>query len=352
MIHIHLKVADVSRIRFAVSPTWEAVTSLRLLGAASNTGLHGRWLAAVRPRLAALNIGLLTALVRPEGYLPDFLHPVPSRRTESLQAGLRQIAETDPQIVAAELAHLAEHPVAQEGPGQQARVELLTELARRPELALAQIVSELERYWEVAVAPYWSRIRALVDADIAFRLEQLAAGGVAQVLGALHPSVTFAGQTLSIVKYYEGHVCLRERGLVLLPCAFSWPEVIVRTADPQPALTYPPRGLGRLWETAQVSTDLALSGVLGQTRARLLAQLDLPMTTTQLATHLDLTPPAVNAHLKALHTAGILAARRNGRRVYYSRTPLAEHLLAGSVAETAGSSAERRRPWQRRSGPA
>jgi DNA-binding transcriptional ArsR family regulator len=333
---MHLKVADVSKIRFAVSPTWEAVTSLRALGIASTTGLHSRWLTAVRPRLAPVDMRLLTTLVPARGYIPDFLHPAPARRTESLQAGLRQIAEADPDVVAGELTHLDEHPLAQHEPGRRARVELLTKLADHPALARTRIAAELERYWRVAVAPYWSRIRALLDADIAFRLEQLGDGGVAQVLGSLHPSVTFEGQTLSVVKYYEGHVCLRERGLILLPCAFSWPDVLVRTADPQPALTYPPRGLGRLWETPQMPVGTPLRGVLGQTRTRLLTQLDLPMTTSQLATHLDLTAPAVNAHLKALHSAGILAARRNGRRVYYSRTALAEHLLVGSCSSAHG----------------
>lgn len=53
------------------------------------------------------------------------------------------------------------------------------------------------------------------------------------------------------------------------------------------------------------------------------------MTTTQLAHHLDLSAPTVNSHLKALFAAGIIAARRDGRSVLYTRTPLGEQLLAG-----------------------
>jgi DNA-binding transcriptional ArsR family regulator len=60
-----------------------------------------------------------------------------------------------------------------------------------------------------------------------------------------------------------------------------------------------------------------------------IGQLDLPMTTTQLAHHLDLSAPTVNSHLKALFAAGIIAARRDGRSVLYTRTPLGEQLLAG-----------------------
>jgi DNA-binding transcriptional ArsR family regulator len=73
-----------------------------------------------------------------------------------------------------------------------------------------------------------------------------------------------------------------------------------------------------------------LGDVLGHTRATLLGQLDLPMTTTQLATLLSLTAPTVNAHLKLLQAAGLVSARRDGRSILYVRTDLGERLLAGS----------------------
>lgn len=62
--------------------------------------------------------------------------------------------------------------------------------------------------------------------------------------------------------------------------------------------------------------------------------LDLPMSTTQLATALALSAPTLSAHLHALHRAGILTSRRDGRAVRYSRTLLGDHLLA-SAAEPA-----------------
>lgn len=330
MIHLHLDSADLSRIRFAFSPTWETVTSLRALATAADGGVHGRWLRTVRPRVTDIDMHLLTSLVRPRGYIPDFLQPIPARRSPGFDAGLRQIADMDRDVVAAELAHLAQHPIAQQGPGRPERVRLLTDLANRPDAALRRITAELERYWKIALAPYWQRIRALLQADLAFRLDHLAAGGVGQLFGTLHPSVSFDGSTLRVTKYYEGHADLGRRGLVLVPCAFAWPDVIVRTADPQPVLTYTPRGLGRLWESPHTSGPSPLAGVIGVTRASLLGQLDLPMTTTQLAHHLDLSAPTVNSHLKALLAAGIIAARRDGRTVLYTRTPLGEQLLAGS----------------------
>jgi DNA-binding transcriptional ArsR family regulator len=83
--------------------------------------------------------------------------------------------------------------------------------------------------------------------------------------------------------------CGRGRGLLLVPCAFAWPDVIVRTADPQPTVTYSPHGLG-----------------------------------------LDATAPTLSVHLKALRAAGIVTARRDGRSVLYHRTDLGDHLIRGT----------------------
>jgi DNA-binding transcriptional ArsR family regulator len=328
VIRLHLTATDFGRLRFAVSPVWEAVTSLRLLMRGGRQGVHGRWAHDVAGSLGELDLALLSAVIRPHGYLPDFLQPLPAERAPNFDVGIEQIAVTDPDIVAAELTHLARHRIAQQGKGRGQRVRMLTKLADSPGQARKRIAVELQRYWRVALAPWWPRIHAVLQADLDYRLDQLATGGVAQLFGTLHPSVTLYEDTVFVVKYYEGDASLGGRGLLLIPCAFAWPDVIVRTADPQPALSYTPRGLGRLWETTPAATDSALAGVLGRTRAAILAHLDVPMTTSQLATHLALTAPSVSAHLKALHIAGLLDARRAGRSVLYSRSSVAEDLLA------------------------
>ncbi len=150
-----------------------------------------------------------------------------------------------------------------------------------PGAALDRIVTELDRYWRAAVTPYWSRIESLLQADLTYRLEELASGGVQQLFRTLHPLVTFERDTLHVVKYYDGHADLKERGLLLVPCAFAWPDVMVLTAEPYtPTVTYSPRGIGRLWEAHPSTRPSSLADVLGRSRAALLAQLDLPMSTT------------------------------------------------------------------------
>jgi DNA-binding transcriptional ArsR family regulator len=327
VIELEFTPEDYRRIRFAFSPIAETVTSLRALSAPLPNGLHGPWLATVSQRLAGVDMELLTSLVRPTGYVPDFIMPAPPGRTADFESGLAQITGTEVGIAAAELRHLAQHKVAQQGPGRERRAELMRELIANPAHAVNRIGTELERYWRAALEPHWPRVQTLLQADLAHRLEELATAGVAQLFRTLHPSVAMRGDLLTIVKYYNGRARLRQRGLLLVPCAFVWPDVLVSTADPLPSITYPPRGLGRLWEPVPHPGASPLAGVIGRTRAAILALLELPMSTTQLAAELGLAKPTLNVHLKSLQAAGILSSRRDGRVVLYHRTPLGDQLL-------------------------
>ncbi|MEV4759690.1 DUF5937 family protein [Micromonospora sp. NPDC049559] len=333
MIHLHFTATDLTRVRFAASPLTETVASLRTLAAGRRGAhLHRPWIdrfAERAGRLRQRDLELLRALVRPEGYLPDFLVPPPGRRSSTFADALAQVAEADPAVVARELAHLAEHRVAQQGPGQERRRALLQELARRPDAGIGPVSEAIEAYHRVAIAPDWPRIEALLNDDIAYRLDALADGGVDRMMSNLHPLVTFADQTLTIIKYYDGHADCGGRGLLLVPCVFAWPDVLVRTAQPEPpTVSYSPRGLGGLWEERRAQDDSPLVGVLGQTRAALLAQLDLPMSTSQAATQMALSAPTLSVHLQALRAAGLLTSRRAGRQVLYSRTELGDRLLS------------------------
>lgn len=332
MIHLHFTAADLTRVRFAVAPLTETVASLRTLAAGRHgPHLHRPWIdrfAERAGRLRERDLDLLRALVPPAGYLPDFLLPPPDRRSSTFADALGLVADADPELVARELAHLAGHRVAQQGPGREGRRALLQALVDRPDAGIGPVTEALEAYHRVAIAPDWPRIEALLNDDIAYRLDALADGGVHRMMSGLHPSVTFADQTLSIVKYYAGHADCGGRGLLLVPCAFAWPDVLVRTAQPEPpSVCYSPRGLGRLWAAHPAQAGSALAGVLGQTRAALLAQLDLPMSTSQAATQMALSAPTLSVHLQALRAAGLLTSRRVGRQVHYSRTELGDRLL-------------------------
>lgn len=86
-------------------------------------------------------------------------------------------------------------------------------------------------------------------------------------------------------------------------------------------------GSTALWEQHPAQAETALSDVLGRTRAALLSQLELPMSTTQAATQLALSAPTLSVHLQALRAVGLLTSQREGRQVLYSRTELGDRLL-------------------------
>ncbi|MEV4256487.1 helix-turn-helix domain-containing protein, partial [Spirillospora sp. NPDC049652] len=64
-------------------------------------------------------------------------------------------------------------------------------------------------------------------------------------------------------------------------------------------------------------------------RARLLALLDEPAATGDLALRAGLSAGGTSQHLTALRDAGLVSAHRTGRYVLYARTEIAEALLNG-----------------------
>lgn len=316
--------ADLAQTRFAVSPMWEVVTSFRLLKDEADPPLHRRWAAQVRPRLlsAGLHKGWLAALIPGAGggYLADFLNPTPRGPFPELPAELDAVRGSTPQQVRADVDMLT----LKSGPSARLRL-----LAEEPEAALEKVAAEIETYWELALAPYWPRIRQLLEADVFHRARQVAEHGSAHVLNELHESVRWDAGTLRMVRRH----CSLTRdqtgsGLLLVPSAFAWPRVLTRSVPPEPPqLAYPAWGIGTLWEPRTTEPSEAVAAVLGRSRALLLAELDTPASTTQLARHSGLSAAAVSQHLTALRNAGLVTGHRAGRSVLYARTAIADALL-------------------------
>ncbi|MET9961936.1 DUF5937 family protein [Streptomyces sp. NPDC006326] len=317
---------DLAQTRFAVSPMWEVVTSFRLLGDPAEPLLHRRWAAQVRPRLlrAGLDRGWLADLVPGRGYLADFLTPTPPGPFPGLPAELAAIRRTPAEQVRADLQTL-------EAKGGAGRARL-RQLHEEPEAALEKVAAEIETYWELALAPYWARIRRLLEADLFHRARQVAEHGSAHVLNELHATVRWDEGTLRLLRRHCHHPTRAEAGpgLLLVPSVFAWPRVLTRTVVSQaPQLAYPARGIGTLWEPrAGAAAAEAVAAVIGRSRALLLAELDTPASTTQLARQCGLSAAGVSQHLTAMRNAGLVTAHRNGRSMLYARTAVADALLA------------------------
>ncbi|MFB7860969.1 DUF5937 family protein [Streptomyces sp. NPDC056069] len=303
--------ADLAQTRFAVSPMWEVVTSFRLLRDNVDPPLHRRWAAQVRPRVerAGLDRGLLAKLVPGGTFLADFLTPTPAGPFPTLTGELDAIRAASPGLIRRDAGKL---PV-EEG-----------------EIDLDRLCAEIETYWELALAPYWARIRGLLEADVFHRARQVAEHGSARVLGELHETVRWDDGTLKLVR--RSCSLTRDKagsGLLLIPSAFAWPKVLTRSVAPDPPqLAYPARGIGNLWEPRITgSATEAVAAVIGRSRALLLTELDTPASTTRLAATAGLSAAAVSQHLIALKHAGLVSAHRSGRSVLYARTAVADALL-------------------------
>ncbi|MER7844116.1 DUF5937 family protein [Kitasatospora sp. NPDC096077] len=314
---------DLARMRFVVAPMWEVGPSLRLLRSGLPHAVHGPWVEQVRPRLGALGpaLGLLADLVPPTGYVPDFLNPAPTGSAPTLAEELAAIRATPAGRARRDLDRLAA--------GHGALGPRLQALYADPPAGLARLAEAIEAYWELALAPYWARIRAVLDADVLYRARQAAEHGAARVLNELHAGLRWTDGALRL-----GHRArpLNRRtagpGLLLIPSAFTGPGLYTLLAPSSPPqLAYPARGIGDLWTTPSAPVGAALAAVLGRSRALLLTELAAPASTTELARRTGLSPSAVSQYLTALRDARLVSAHRAGRWVLYARTATAEALL-------------------------
>ncbi|RKS74708.1 helix-turn-helix protein [Actinomadura pelletieri DSM 43383] len=315
---------DVARVRFAFSPLWELVRSLRVLADPSGHALHLPWVHAVRPRLRGLDLGPLGAVVRPSGYIPDFLTPPPATPLPDLDAELETVGDTPLDVVAAELRQV-EHR-SRPTPAWHAMVD-------DPERALDVLVESLERYWVAAVEPYWTRVRDLLEGDVLRRTAALAAQGAAGVFGDLHEAVSWGSGTLRVDRRWTFHGGLDGQGLLLVPSVFVWPNVSVMVPPYQAMLSYPPTGVATLWETGRPPADRrdALAALIGRRRAALLVALATPASTGELARRMGVTPGAVSQHIGVLRACGLVTGHRLGRRVLYVRTAAGDALMGPSA---------------------
>nr|BFE79594.1 hypothetical protein GCM10020093_021950 [Planobispora longispora] len=70
--------------------------------------------------------------------------------------------------------------------------------------------------------------------------------------------------------------------------------------------------------------------MLGRSRALLLAELEVPASTTQLSGRTGMSMGGVSQHLTALRDAGLVSAHRSGRYVLYARSEAGETLLTAA----------------------
>jgi DNA-binding transcriptional ArsR family regulator len=317
--------ADLARSRFAVSPAFETLAAIRVATGPQGPGHHRRWLESVRPRLDALGLRAITLLQPRRGYTPDFLAPPPLEPVGRFEAELTRIAATPAAVVRNEI-----ELSLRDSPGSD-QTELGRLLLGDPAEVLTFLTQLIRMAWHALVEPVWPRVRTLLEADVAYQSRRLADGGLDRLFADLHPALRWTGDTLIRAPGGDEHHDLGGRGLLLMPSAFKWDEVVVITEPPwQPTVVYPARGLGGLWEPARGTRAAALARLLGRTRATLLAGLDEPASTTWLAHQHALAAATVSGHLTVLRDAGLVVGERHRHQIRYRRTVMGTALLRGT----------------------
>jgi hypothetical protein len=324
MITLRFGPAALAHVRFAISPLVEVRRSRRLLDDPAAGALHLPWVVEALELTADLDLSLLRALDPTGVYTPDFVSPPPDTPLAELEDELAVVAATPPEQARAEVerSYRRKPPL----PG------VLEAFVADPAAGLAEVVALLRVYWERTLAPHWPRVRALLEGDVLHRARQMADGGAERLFADVDPTVSWADGVLSIDKgSVEQDVDLRDRGLLFVPSAFAWPDVVLVT-DPrwQPTLVYPARGVGTLWESDRPAAPEALGALLGKVRAAVLVALDHPRSTTDLARSLGVSAGGVSQHLGILREAGLVHGHRVGRSVLYLRSPAGDGLVGAA----------------------
>ena len=315
---------DVLNVRFAISPLWETATAVRTLLGDRSRVYHEPWHRFVRQRADRLDLTPLFAVEPLTGFVPDFLSPPPTTARPRLRDQLAELRATPPAQVARELERCRENV-------DDRFRHVLDSLLADPAAARDLIALRLHEAWQTLVAPFWGRIRALLDRDLDRLSRTLARHGFRRALDELHPRVRWTARGLSCSDHSRAIVKLDERGLLLMPSAYMWPHVAAIVDPPWlPTIVYPARGIAELWRSPPAPPD-ALSRLLGRTRALVLAALDAPTSTTALAARLELSPAGTSRHLLALRDARLVDSTRHGHEIRYTRTPLGAALLEGRL---------------------
>ncbi|MER5277242.1 winged helix-turn-helix domain-containing protein [Streptomyces sp. NPDC002809] len=328
MLRVYFTSEDLARVRVAPGPDflWEISNSVQTLQRRDGERVFGAWRRWVRPRLSE-SPRLLSSLLPPRGYSPDFLTPTSGDRA-TLQGALDTLMSTPRPRLRTDLTHLA------------SSLQLpawVRSLAGGDTDTLRRLAGALGTYQREALAPYWQRVHAHIDADRAVRLHSLLDGGTEGLLAGLGPQFRWRPPVLEVTYPVDQHLRLRGRGLVLQPSFFCWPTPItLADGDLPPVLVYPIHHAadwaGPAPAAASGSRSAESSGplgpLLGHTRAGILRATRTGCSTVEAARLLDVTHPAVSQHLNVLRAAGLVATVRKSGRSFHVATAEGRALLA------------------------
>ncbi|MFI6133313.1 hypothetical protein [Micromonospora sp. NPDC051141] len=338
-MRIHFTVADVARVRMVtLGPLAELQLSLRKLQQPGSEILFMPWRTRAASGARLLPPDLRDAarfLAPPSAPLVDLFTLVGA--ADSYAEGIDRLCQAPAGPLDREFA-LA--PTA-----ASARSPWITGFAHGDRTARPRLTGALADYHALAIAPYWSRIRRLLDNERAARTAVMVAQGLDAMLAGLAPTLRWSPPVLEVSTsprtWTPGdrtsaitEIHLRGRGVLLAPSLFTDADDLglYTPWNDDPALLIYPVDLDastsmRLWQPAEQAGDVALARLLGTTRAAALRVIADGCTTTGLARRLGITPGGASQHATVLREAGLVVSHRHRNTVRHALTSLGVELL-------------------------
>lgn len=329
MLRIHFTEQDLSRVYLAKGPDplWETVLALfRLSPSAPGRLVFRTWQDRARSELLRCGIEgqrrvLRTLAPANSTYFPDFL--TPAEEITDIASGLQALRSTHPSQLRADIEYAA------------TKADLprwCHELARGDRTRLDVVVESMRALYETVVAPDWSCVEAVVEADRWKRVHALT-DGVDGLLDSLRPTFRWQYPILRAAYPVPHDVHLNGQGLRLIPSYFCW-RTPVTLVDPklQPAIVYPiPRGLDHGPGLPYARHAEGLARLLGPTRATVLGALAHGPSTGDLARLLKISASTASEHVRVLREAGLAITSRDGGGATHTLTPLGHALLRNEL---------------------
>ncbi|MFS8197490.1 winged helix-turn-helix domain-containing protein [Streptomyces sp. CWNU-52B] len=323
MLRVHFTSEDLTRTRVAASPDplWETVLSANVLATRQGRTVFDAWRAQAQAELRGLprhHLRLVRALAPPRGSFPDFLNPAEARL--GLPEGVQAVLSTPRRRLAEEMSVLTTAP------------SWLRPLADGEPAALERLGQALHGYFHAALAPYWSAVRAQIEADRAVRAREMLCGGVDALLSTLGPSLRWRPPHLEADYPLDRELRLDGRGLLLVPSVFCWQTPITLTdPDLPPVLVYPVARTHHWWLPRQTGAGpRSLGRLIGPGRAAVLQALEDGCTTGEVARRAGVTSATASEHVRSLREAGLTASIRDRNTVLHVPTPLGTRLLTAN----------------------
>lgn len=193
------------------------------------------------------------------------------------------------------------------------------------------LAGALRAYHDIAVGPYWRRLHTHLEAQRSRAGRLIAEGGIERLFADLEPAgICWRSPMLEVHTDREREYQLDGRGMLLAPSVFCpypvfchdmsgvHPSVLVYPAAPERLLA------AQLWSAP---VDRTLAGLLGETRAKVLAAAAGGASSTTLARRARVAVSSASEHARVLREAGLLDTQRRGGAVHHSLTDLGVRLL-------------------------